>query len=142
MSVRTRKKALLYTKYTKKTDKDVCQFCSFTKNQEHIIEESPYFWVVKNIFPYDVWDSSGVSDHLMLIPKRHVDSLAHFKPTEQQEFTHLLGKYEEQGYSVYARAPSNGLKSIAHQHTHLIAVDSKVKRVILFIRKPHLLFTK
>ncbi len=98
-------------------------------------------WVVCNIFPYDVWDTSTVKDHLMIVPKRHVDSVSHFKRTEQTEFMALLGKYEAKGYSVYARAPTNKMKSVTHQHTHLIKLGPKVRN-LLYIEKPRLLIAK
>lgn len=142
MSARTRKNQLVYTRHTKSVGKLRCEFCEFNKKQAQVKQEFKHFWVVTNIFPYDLWDSSGVKGHLMVVPKRHVDSISHFTKKEQQEYTVILGKYEEKGYSVYARAPGSALKSVTHQHTHLIAIDNKPKRLIMYLRKPFFLIHK
>lgn len=98
--------------------------------------------MVKNIFPYDLWDTCGVKEHFMVIPKRHVDTISHFSNQEQKEYIGLIAKYEQSGYSIYARAPGSVAKSVHHQHTHLIKLDNKKKKFVLFIRKPWLLITR
>ncbi len=142
MSNRKRKNYHSYRRYTLKIPAGVCEFCAFTNKDQNFIEESNLFWVVKNIMPYDVWDTAGVKSHLMIVPKRHVDSIFHFNDKEKVEFISLLGQYEAKGYSVYARAPNNSLKSVVHQHIHLIAIDNKLKKFLFFIHKPRILWVK
>ncbi len=77
----------------------------------------------------------------MIVPKRHIDSVSHFNGSEQTEFMRMLAKYEAAGYSVYARAPTNKMKSVIHQHTHLIKLGPKV-RSLIYVEKPRLLLAK
>lgn len=123
----------------KQTD---CDFCNFSIQSEQVVAEHVRFWLVINLFPYDMWDGMGVVEHLLLVPKRHVDSIAHFKPSESKEFVALLARYEAVGYSLYARAPQSTAKSIPHQHTHLIKMNDKKVKALLYIRKPHMLLAK
>lgn len=142
MSTRTRRNHFKYATYIKNRSESTCQFCELTNKDTQIIKETSSFWIIKNIFPYDVWDTAGVNNHLLIVPKRHVDSIAHFNDTESKDFVKQLATYEQRGFSVYARAANNSLKSVVHQHTHLIAIDNKIKKYILFSKKPRFLFTK
>ena len=54
----------------------------------------------------------------------------------------VIAEYEEQGYSVYARAPENKQKSVAHQHTHLIKTHGKPKNMLFTSVKPYILWSK
>lgn len=139
--MRTRKQHFAQVKHAKKV-KGTCEFCTFNLKLPQVLKENTCFWIVRNIFPYDTWDTGSVSKHLMIVPKRHVDSIAHFNIDERREYVKLLAKYEKQGFSIYARAADNAMKSIAHQHTHLIKLDNKLKRFILWSKKPRLLITK
>jgi diadenosine tetraphosphate (Ap4A) HIT family hydrolase len=107
-----------------------------------VVQSTRYFWIVKNIFPFDVWDTAAVKDHLMLVPKRHVDSLKHFNEDEQTSFAKLVGEYDAQGYALYARPRGSAHKTVAHQHSHLIALDQRKKSLLIFLRKPYLLIHK
>lgn len=93
--------------------------------------------MVDNLFGYDMWDSAGVAEHYMIVPKRHVESLGQLNAAEAKEYMDLLATFEKEGYSIYARAPQSITKSVPHQHTHLIKSDNKRKRALFFIRKPH-----
>ena len=142
MTTRKRKNHLIYQAHTKKAKKKVCEFCKFTADQHQVIEIRRYFFLVKNIFPYDLWDGCGVINHLMVVPKRHVDTISHFSDEEQKEYLKLLGQYEKNGFSIYARSPGNAIKSVVHQHTHLIELDNKAKRLVIFSKKPRFLVSK
>jgi diadenosine tetraphosphate (Ap4A) HIT family hydrolase len=131
-----------YVKHRRQLAETVCEFCDFTAKHEQVVEAGTHFWVVATKFVYDMWDSFGVDDHLMLVPKRHIRSLAEFSPSEQREFFKLAAKYEAKNYSVYARSVHSKTKSITHQHTHLIKLDNRAKRLIFYLKKPHLLFMR
>ena len=105
-----------YQEYLK-TVGDKCVFCHLTNP---VVEQTSYFYVIKNIFAYDTWDGVPVTRHLMIVPKAHRLELATFDDREAREFLALLTKYEQRGFSVYARSKHNSRRSIAHQHTHLI----------------------
>jgi len=131
--VRSRKQQKAYDRYRGPlTD---CQFCELSPAIDHVKSERELFWVIANLFPYHVWDGSKALDHLLLIPKRHVDSVAHFTHEEKLEYVEILGEYEQLGYSNYARAPHNKRKSVTHQHTHLIEVGKTINSQ-LYLRKP------
>lgn len=100
------------------------------------------FWLVDNIFGYEVWDGCVVEQHLMVVPKRHVHTLKDLKKAEKSQLIEQLATYEADGYSIYARAPQNITKSVAHQHTHLVKLAPKRQKLLFYLRKPHVLFTK
>lgn len=85
-----------------------------------VIEIRKYFAVVENMFKYDIWDGNEVEDHLLVVPKRFVESVSEFSEEEREEYWQILADYESKGYAFYARAPLSKRKSVRHQHTHLI----------------------
>lgn len=141
--VRTRRHQKKYLDY-KKThlDDKACDFCNFTYYPEQVIQEYRLFWVVTNLFKYDFWDSTGVEDQLMAVPKRHIVGLGEFTTEERGEYFSIVTTYENQGYSIYARAPSDPTKSVLHQHTHFIKLDGKPKKAVLYLSKPHIALYK
>jgi ATP adenylyltransferase len=138
-TTRKRSSQKQYLSYLKSLKKSKCEFCSFSKKSPQLIEDLSLFFVVKNIFGYDVWDGCSVNDHLMIVPKRHVDSIGHFTKKEALEYVNVLQKYESMGYSIYSRAAENVTKSIAHQHTHFIKLDNQRKKALFYLRKPHIM---
>lgn len=137
-AVRTRAMQLVYNKY-RRTHQDGCEFCLFRKGHQQTVKEYRYFVHVRNNFPYAFWDSMGVSKHAMLVPKRHVARMSEFNDRESAEFMRLVSVLEDEGYSLYIRAPQNGSRTVAHLHSHLIMLDNKPKRFLLYIYKPMLL---
>jgi diadenosine tetraphosphate (Ap4A) HIT family hydrolase len=77
----------------------------------------------------------------MIVPRRHIDSIADFSREERDEYMDLLASYESRGYSIYSRAAQSGRKTVVHQHTHLIQVGKSIKAQ-LFIDWPHINFTR
>jgi diadenosine tetraphosphate (Ap4A) HIT family hydrolase len=96
-------------------------------------------FVIPNRVSYDVFEGRKVTSHLMIIPKRHVESFKDFTDKEATEFVRMSAKYEATGYNVYARAMENISRSVLHQHTHLIKTDTRRTKAIFFIRKPYFL---
>jgi len=135
---RRRQNQRRYHLHLKKVEGQDCEFCKFGSGSSQVRETFHYFRLVENIFGYDIWDGLGVSEHLMLVPKRHVTGLHKFTKNESEEYMKLTAHFEELGYSVYSRSTANISKSVAHQHTHLLRLDDKHKKALLFIRKPHL----
>lgn len=125
-----------------KNKKSDCEFCEFSKQSKQVINELPHFWIVKNIFSYDVWDSCGVLEQFMVVPKRHVDSLGSFNKVELTEYSEVLVDFEKKEYSIYSRAPNSIAKSIPHQHTHFIKLDNRRKKFLFFLRVPHIMMYK
>jgi diadenosine tetraphosphate (Ap4A) HIT family hydrolase len=105
---------------------DECSFCAIDRPDNtinEIVEQDDDFWVIKNAFPYKLFDSIEVTDHLLVVPKKHIDSIAQLSQPERQKLIELLSRYEAKGYSIVARSPDNQAKSMAHQHTHLIKIN-------------------
>lgn len=120
-----------------------CTLChDFASAKERIISENDTMFVVANRVAYDIFEGQRVTDHLMVIPKRHAESIGDFTPEEMTDQMRVIGHYEKRGYSVYARGVASATRTVSHQHTHLIRCDDsrKFPRVLLFIRKPYVLF--
>ena len=136
---RTRKSKKAYNPDSKrilyKNNPDACPFCDISAIE--IVEKGKVALVVRNIYPYEYWEFMDVTDHLLVIPKRHVSSLGELSRDEKLEIIELLAKYETQGYNVYARSTDNSMKTIPHQHTHLIKTKDKRAKTVLYSQKPY-----
>lgn len=143
MSYRSRKQQKVYRKHTRGVKAaGVCEFCKIGPDSPQHVDETKSFRIIRNIFPYSLWDERKVLDHLMIIPKKHTDTLDDVTNEEAAEYVRLMGKYESQGYDVYARAPTSVMKSVPHQHTHLIKPQDKRVKFLLFIKKPYLRYRR
>lgn len=141
MPNRSRKDEIRRKKHYKKTPlTERCPFCDVQSKE--IVETGNHFYVMIVLFKYTYWDEQNVTDQLMLVPKKHVESISKLPVEAAQEFLDLLGKYESQGYSIYARTPEATSKTIPHQHTHLIKVQGKSKRFMFHLRKPYILIMR
>ena len=106
-----------------------------------IIDGTDGLMVVQNRIPYDVFDGlETTGEHYLIIPKRHVESIAEFTDTEKLEMIGLIAKYESLGFSVYARSTANIHRSQPHQHTHLIKLATKAPKFLFTSEKPYMLF--
>ncbi len=115
-----------------------CEFCDINPSYPQFVSETKSFKVFTNIFPYSTWDSLHTADHLLVIPKKHIDKLADLSASEAVEFMNIIGSYEIQGYNIYARAPQTAVKSIVHQHTHLIKPKpGKPHKFMFYMKRPY-----
>jgi diadenosine tetraphosphate (Ap4A) HIT family hydrolase len=133
---RTRKELLRYLKHLRQKDPSTCDFCGITKDSPRVIEQTKSFQIIHNDYPYSLWDAQGVIDHLMIVPIKHIDDLGAMTKDEKIEFVDLLTKYDDKGYNIYARALSSAVRTIGHQHTHLIKTTGKIKSFFLMFKKP------
>ena len=103
-----------------------CKLCDLVRSKDdpQVIARHIHFIVIKNHYPYAVWDDLPVQRHLMIVPNRHIMKLNELTPEERTEYVRLLGEYEDAGYSMYSRAARNTARSIGHQHTHFIDVGT------------------
>lgn len=128
-----------YKRYMSTPRPEVCPFCEQPGNDD-VLEQTRYSFVIKNQYPYDLWEGMSVTEHLMVIPSRHVRSLGDLKVRELQDIIDLMARYEARGYNVYARAVGSSQRTVPlHQHTHLIKTDNKKARAFLFWRTPYYL---
>jgi diadenosine tetraphosphate (Ap4A) HIT family hydrolase len=114
-----------------------CPFCDPAEINYRMLEQTEHAYVIPNKNSYDVWEHHRVLEHLMVIPKRHVDTRNDLNDAELIDLTRLTTKYEAAGYSVYARANTNPNRSVTHQHTHLIKIDTKSPSISLYMRNPY-----
>lgn len=113
-----------------------CPFCVITPGHAQYVSETKNLKVIRNLTPYSLWDSQGVLDHLMIVPKQHTGKLGAIGDEAASEFMRIIDTYEEEGYSFYARALNATTRSVAHQHTHLIKLDGKQRNFLFMLRKP------
>lgn len=138
-ATRSRKEERHYKRYLRNNPDSDCAFCKINKKEhQQFVEETASFKVIRNIFKYSIWDGQQVVDHLMVVPKRHTDSLANLSDKQAAELVKIIGKYEKRGFNVYARAPTSPIKSIVHQHSHLIKTAGASKRFIFLLRRPYI----
>ena len=135
---RSRRAQKTYDRHIKTEVADTCVFCSVKAGDDQLIRQTASFNILANIFPYSIWDGQTVLDHLLVSPKAHTDSLSHLTDEQKVEYVNILQTYETQGYNVYARAPHSPIKSIVHQHTHLIKTEGGAKRFMFLMRKPYI----
>lgn len=119
-----------------------CPFCNVL-GQKTIQSSSKagHFFIIKNIYKYDVWDNRQVSEHLLLIPKRHIDGLSALTKAEFADYNSELVKADREGYEVFTRPSGGETKTVDHLHTHLIKIGPEVITWLLYIRKPHILLS-
>lgn len=118
-----------------------CPFpsCNPSDTQQKTVFENDTMYIIPNRVSYDVFEGRKVSDHLMVIPKRHVENLKDFTNQEKIDTMNIVGEYEANGYNVYARGVGSKTRSVKHQHTHLIKLDDKTMNLLVFVQKPYFL---
>jgi diadenosine tetraphosphate (Ap4A) HIT family hydrolase len=119
-----------------------CPFCEDPDLASRVIQETETMIVIPNRVSYDLFEGRKVVDHLMVLPKRHLELVADFTDQEQLELAKIIGEYEKKGYNIYARGWGSISRSVKHQHTHLIKLDNKIPSFSLFLRKPYVLIHK
>ncbi len=128
-----RKNLKKYRSYPKPT---VCAFCEEDMAGRKVVE-TEYAYVVPNRTFYDLWELRAVTDHLLVVPKRHVRSLNDLTKKERADVMDILCDFEVKNYNIYARAVDSKQRSVEHQHTHLIKTHDKQARGSLTIKKPY-----
>ena len=128
-------------KYKERKSRSGCPFCD-DQTIENAIFENELFYIVPNLTKYDLWELHNVEDHLLIIPKSHVEELVDLEDEARISIFNKIIDYEKKGYSFYARGVGFIKRSVKHQHTHLIKVNNKKPRVAFFLSFPYFLFKK
>ena len=128
-------------KYKDRQSSSGCPFCN-PDTVDSAIYEDRLIYIVPNLTQYDLWELHDVKDHLLIIPKRHVNKLSGLKPEERHSIIDKAAEYEAKGYSIYARGVGFSKRSVKHQHTHLIKVSNKKPRLAIFSQSPYFLFKR
>lgn len=130
-----------YREYKSRQRSEGCPFCN-TSTVSSAIFENDLIYVVPNLTQYDLWELHDVEDHLLIIPKRHVETLGELSSPERLAVMDQAADYETKGYSIYARGVGFAKRSVKHQHTHLIKVTNKRPKIAIFLRSPYYLLKK
>ncbi|HWT40166.1 MAG TPA: hypothetical protein VN081_02745 [Dongiaceae bacterium] len=133
---RSTKEERSYQKQRKQEVSDTCPFCTINAGHPQYVHETAHLKVIRNRTPYSLWDSQGVVEHLMIVPKQHTSKLGDLGEKAALEYIKLVDRYESAGYNLYARSVDSTNRSVAHQHTHLIKLDGKERTFLLMMKKP------
>lgn len=106
-----------------------------------MVKETNLFYVISNRVAYDYFEGVPVLDHLMVIPKRHITTLADMTDAEKVEYVTVLGEYEDKDYAVYSRAVESDIRSVEHIYTHLLKIPGKRVSWQLYIEKPYIVLS-
>lgn len=135
---RKREKELKYVKDREKADK--CPFCD--PDPKAIVADYPHFYVIKNTYPYHLWDRKKVVEHLMAVPKVHTEGFEGFPKDCYKEYISILQEYSESGYDFFTRTSKSSRKTQPHFHTHFIKTTGKVMSLLHFNADPYYLIYK
>ena len=116
----------------------MCIFCSFdnSKVENTIIEETENFYVLPAV-------GSLVDGYLLIVSKRHVNSMADLNDVETSEYIGLIDKYRNKFFKIYQKSPivfehgtpivasSNKTSSVYHAHTHIVNHNFKDEKSII-----------
>lgn len=127
----------IYAEEMRTRDPNVCNFCDFAS--QRVLGTLATHWVIDNLYPYELFDDMVVSDHILIVPKRHIVGISEFTTEERVDFLDTVSEYEEEGYTLFARAPMNKAKSVTHQHSHMIKpnLDRDPIQSLIYKRAPH-----
>lgn len=99
-----------------------CPFCQ--EKKEHMLQEGKYFFVIPARAPYN-------KDHILIIPKRHVNmltTLTHTELLEMHKLVDIRAKKLHKKYKGVNLLLRDGLtkdqiinKSVNHLHFHLLS---------------------
>lgn len=130
-----------YRKSTKKYahhHDERCPFCY--PPQERVIKEATHYRILQTSFPYDIWEFRDVTEHYMVVPKRHVKSLGELNAVERADIMDVIAEYESQDFNIYARSRNSVQRTVAmHQHTHLIKTKNRHAKIAFYAKKPYIL---
>ena len=129
-ATRSTQEEIQYKIYQKKNIAG-CPLCNIKPTDSKYISESKHFQVIRNDFPYSIWDGQKVTEHLMIVPKDHRDTLIGLPEAAFVEYMALVTKYENSGYNIYTRSKQSVTRSVIHHHTHFIRSGSKIRFVLM-----------
>lgn len=115
-----------------------CIFCNMdkTKLENTILDETRYFYVIPAL-------GSIVEGYILIISKRHVNSMSELTIEEMNEYEDLINKYREIFKSIYKKYPivfEHGTpntedkiraNSITHAHTHIVNYNYKNEKYLI-----------
>lgn len=115
-----------------------CIFCDIdqSKIENTIIEETDYFYILPTL-------GSLVDGYVLIVTKRHVNSMSELNDNELEEYKTIIAKYQNLFNKVYNKTPivfehgtpnqNSKMKanSVTHAHTHIVNINFKNEKEIL-----------
>lgn len=96
--------------------------CALCEDTRIVVEEKGPIRVIKNDYPYAVFQGLPVEDHLMVVTRRHVSELSDLTYEEAAIYWRFCAEFSKRSYSLFTQAATKSQRSIpGHVHTHLIA---------------------
>ena len=104
-----------------------CSFCNLDKSKIYntILDETKYFYVTPTL-------GSLVEGYILIISKRHINSMSLLNKEELSEYKFLIRKYRSKFKNIYGKFPIifehgspnlddiNKANSVVHAHTHVV----------------------
>ena len=115
-----------------------CIFCDIdeSKIENTIIEETKYFYILPTL-------GSLVDGYVLIVTKRHINSMSELNDNELEEYKKIITKYQNLFNKVYKKTPivfehgtpnqNSKMKanSVTHAHTHIVNINLKNEKEIL-----------
>lgn len=113
-----------------------CNFCKFDKKriENTIIEETENFYVMPTL-------GSLVDGYVLIVSKKHINSMNELTGKEKEEYFNLLSKYYNRFAEVYGKNPivfehgtidtNNTASSVIHAHTHIVNHEYKSQEFMI-----------
>ncbi len=104
-----------------------CIFCNLEKNkiENTILDETNYFYIIPTV-------GSLVDGYILVVSKRHINSMSELSKNEMYEYNFIIEKYRNIFKDIYGKypivfehgspIPDNSMKanSVIHAHSHIV----------------------
>ena len=115
-----------------------CIFCDMdhSKIENTIIEEKDYFYILPTL-------GSLVDGYILIVTKRHINSMSELNENELIEYKNIIEKYKNLFKKIYNKTPivfehgtpnqNSEMKanSVTHAHTHIVNINFSNEKEIL-----------
>ena len=115
-----------------------CIFCDIdqSKIENTIIEKTKYFYILPTL-------GSLVDGYVLIVTKRHINSMSELNDNELEEYKTIIEKYQNLFKKIYNKTPivfehgtpnqNSKMKanSVTHAHTHIVNINFKNEKEIL-----------
>ena len=115
-----------------------CIFCDMdhSKIENTIIEEKDYFYILPTL-------GSLVDGYILIVTKRHINSMSELNENELIEYKNIIDKYQNLFKKIYNKTPivfehgtpnqNSEMKanSVTHAHTHIVNINFSNENEIL-----------
>lgn len=104
-----------------------CDFCKASETDQ-CLKKTEYFYILSNRYPYQ-------DNHIMLLPKRHINSELEFTAEEEKALFEIHKSiikafYKEFGMCFYFARENTPDQSMWHWHRHYMPTDAVLKHGI------------